>query len=342
MHTAERSGVRRILVVIGILWSFWGGMGQVRNTLAEPMTPPYGPLRLVNQQPLQLLFLQQFPDLATPVEAGHILTHLNVALTNTLVRQQRNFTADLDLEMVRAVLDLRYGLLPNLEVGVDIPFLFTYSGILDDFIEGVEQTFHALRILRASQNAGQFTYRVLRGSEQFIGGREDAIGIGDVVLKIKLHLLHEQSQLPAVAVRVALKMPTGSSSRAFGSGEVDGAIGALLQKTFGRWTFYVNGDVTFPSKAFDEVEMQPFFSGIVAVEYLLARPFSAVVQFRGTTRPFRNSMPVLDKQIVEVLLGFNWILSRSLLLQGGFAENMFNSSCCSADVSFFLNLSGRL
>jgi len=225
---------------------------------------------------------------------------------------------------------------------VDIPFLFTYSGILDDFIEDVERTFHGLRILRANQNVGKFTYRVLRGSEQFIGGREDAAGIGDVVLKVKLHLLHEQSWLPAVGMRAALKIPTGSPSRAFGSGEVDGGLGVLLQKTFGRWTFYGNGDVTFPGKAFDEVEMQPFLSGVVAVEYLLARPFSAVVQFRGDTRPFRNSIPILDRRIFEVLLGFNWVLSRSLLLQGGFAEDLFESHCCSADVSFFLNLTGRL
>jgi hypothetical protein len=334
--------MRRILAAVVILWGFWGDERQVWSTPAEPIAPPYGPLRLVNQQPLQLLFLQQFPDLATPVEAGHALTHLNVALTNTLVRQRRNFTADLDLEMVRAVLDLRYGLLPNLEVGVDIPFLFTYSGILDDFIEGVERTFHGLRILRANQNAGSFTYRVLRGSEQFIGGREDAAGIGDVVLKVKLHLLHEQSWLPAVGVRAALKMPTGSSSRAFGSGEIDGGIGILLQKTFRRWSFYGNGDITFPGKAFDEVEMQPFFGGMLAVEFQLARSLSIVGQFRGDSRPFRNSIPILDKRILEVLLGFNWVLSRSLLLQGGFAEDIRDSACCSADVSFFLNLTGRL
>jgi hypothetical protein len=297
---------------------------------------------LVNQQPVQLLFLQQFPDLANPVAAGHALGHLNVALTNTLVRQRRGFTADLDLEMVRTVLDLRYGLLPRLEVGVEVPFLYTYGGILDNFIEGVERTFHGLRILRGQQNAGTFTYRVARGTEQFIGGQEDAIGPGDVVVKLKFHLLHEQLWLPAVSVRAALKTPTGSTSRAFGSGEVDGGLGVLLQKTFGPWTLYVNGDVTFPGEAFEVVEMQPFFGGILAVEYQLVRRLSAVAQWRGDTRPFRNSIPILDKRLIEVLVGFNWLLSRSLLLQGGLAEDVLGSHCCSADVSFFLNLTGQL
>jgi hypothetical protein len=334
--------MRRILIMVIILWGVWGGGVQAQATPAAPLTPPYGPLRLVNQQPVQLLFLQQFPDLATPVTAGRALGHLNVVLTNTLVRQQRHFTADLDLEMVRAVLDLRYGLLPNLEAGVEVPLLYTYGGILDNFIEGVERTFHGLRILRAGQDPGEFTYRVSRGPEQFIGGQADAVGVGDVVVKIKFHLLHEQAWLPAVSVRAALKAPTGSPSRAFGSGEVDGGLGVLLQKTLGRWTVYVNGDVTFPGKAFEAVEMQPFFGSVLAVEYQLAPGLSAVAQLRGDTRPFRNSIPILDRRLIEVLAGMNWVLSRSLLLQGGFAEDVIDSHCCSADVSFFLNLTGRL
>ena len=334
--------MRRIPVVVMLLWGLWGGVGQVRAMPAEPILPPHGPLRLVNQQPLQLLFLQQFPDLATPVEAGHALGHLNVALTNTLLLERRNFTADLDLEMVRAVLDLRYGLLPNLEAGLDIPLLYTYSGILDNFIEGVERGFHGLRFLRKQQHAGEFAYRVSHGTEQFIGGREDAVGIGDMVVKIKLSLLHEESWLPAVSVRAALKVPTGSTSRAFGSGEVDGGMGVLLQKTFGRWTFYVNGDVTFPGKAFEAVEMQPFFGGVLAVEYQMTHPLSVVMQLRGETRPFRHSIPILDRRIIEVDLGLNWVLSRSLVLQGGLAEDVFESDYCSADVTFFLNLTGRL
>lgn len=334
--------MRRIPVMVVILWGLWGGGVQGQATPAAPLAPPYGPLRLVNQQPVQLLFLQQFPDLANPVADGHALGHLNVALTNTLVRQRRDFTADLDLEMVRAALDLRYGLLPNLEAGVEVPFLYTYGGILDNFIEGVERTFHGLRILRERQDNGEFTYRILRGTEQFIGGQEDAVGIGDVVVKLKFHLLHEQLWSPAVSVRAALKAPTGSPSRAFGSGEVDGGLGVLLQKTFGRWTFYVNGDVTFPGKAFEAVEMQPFFGGVLAVEYQMARLLSAVGQFRGDTRPFSNSIPVLDRRLIEVLVGVNWVLSRSLLLQVGLAEDVVDSHCCSADISFFLNLTGRL
>lgn len=331
-----------LLVVIVILWGVWTcGITLAEETAVSDTTPPYGPLRLVNQQPLQLLFLQPFPDMARPVAAKQVLAHMNVALTNTLVEQNRGFSADLDLEMVRAVIDIRYGLFPALEVGLEIPLLFAYSGILDPFIKGVEDVLHATRDLRRDEDAGAFSYRVLRGDRAFIRGRKDALDIGDVVLKVKVPLLREQNLWPAVSLRAALKFPTGSKSRAFGSGEADGGFGLLLQKTFGRWTFYLNADVTLPGDAFSAVHVQPFFGGIVAVEWHLSHQVSLVVQFRGDTRPFHDTIPILDKRIIETLVGFNWALSHSLILQAGLAEDQFNSACCSADVSFFLNLTGR-
>ncbi len=327
-----------VLVLLGGLW--WCSSARAQHPAAAYMNPPYGPLRLVNQQPLQLLFLQLFPDVATPVYARHALIHLNLALSNTIEQQRQDFTADLDLEMVRTVVDVRYGVLSHLEVGLELPFLYTYSGILDHFINGVEETFGGERFLRETHGANEFRYEVLRGQQRFIHGRDSAFGIGDVVLKLKAPLLGEGTWRPVLSVRAAVKFPTGSASRAFGSGEFDGALGVLLQKTFARLTVYVNGDVTFPGEAYAEVDVQPFFSGIAAGEYRLGHNVSLVIQVRGDTRPFHDTIPILDKRILEVMLGANWALSHSLILQGGFTENILDSPA--ADVNFFVNLTGRL
>jgi len=268
-----------------------------------------------------------------------------VALTNTLVREQQDFTADLDLEMVRTVIALRYGVYPNFEVGVAFPIIYTYSGILDHFIVGVE---HLLtpgreRPLRKNQVAGAFTYQVSRGNRVFIQGQDNALGIGDIALHAKGQLLQEQEWLPAVSLRAAVKFPSGDSDRAFGSGEIDASVGILLQKTLGRFTFYVNADVTFPGQAFDDVDvsLQPFFLGLFAIEFRVSRPVSLVLQLRGDTRPFHDTISILDKRNLETDLGVNWALSHQLVLQAGVAEDQFHSACCSADVSFFLNLTGR-
>jgi len=106
---------------------------------SDTFPAPYGPLRLVNQQPVQLLFLQPFPDRTDVTPFRHFDVDLNVALTNTLIGDQQDFTVNLDLEMVRTVIALRYGVHPNFEVGVTLPIIYTYGGILDHFILRIER-----------------------------------------------------------------------------------------------------------------------------------------------------------------------------------------------------------
>lgn len=323
------------MLILGIL--LWGKVAHS----ADSSPAFYGPLRLVNQQPLQLLFLQPFPDVAPPIEPGHPLVHLNTALTNTLVQQNRDYVAELDLEMLRTVIDLRYGFHSNVELGLEIPILFTYSGILDRFIDNAEEFFGGKRRQRRDENKGQFAYRVLRDDRLFIQGRDNVLGIGDIVWKLKVRLWRKRAWRPALSIRAAVKLPTGSTSRAFGSGEADGSVGFLLQQSLGRLTLYVNGDVAFPGKISEEVSLQPFFAGIFAVEYRIARPVSLVAQFRGDTRPFHGTIPVLDKRLLEALLGVNWALTRRIWLQVGVSEDVFHTACCAADLSLFLNLAWR-
>ena len=104
-----------------------------------------------------------------------------------------------------------------------------------------------------------------------------------------------------MSLRAAVKFPSGDADRAFGSGEIDGSIGVLLQKTLGRFTFYVNADVTFPGQAFDDVgvSLQPFFLGLFAIEFRVSRPVSLVLQLRGDTRPFHDTISILDKRILK-------------------------------------------
>jgi hypothetical protein len=313
---------------------------------SRTVSAPYGPLRLVNQQPVQLLFLQPFPAPAEVTPFRHMDVDLNVALSNTLVGDNNaELTANLDLEMVRTVLALHYGVSPNLEVGLTLPIIYTYGGILDRFILGVERTItpKGERPLRKNQTAGAFTYQVSRGKRPFIQGQGDALGIGDVVLQAKAKILPEQDWWPALGLRAAVKFPSGDPDRAFGSGAFDGSLGVLLQKSFRRFTFYVNGDVTIPGQAFNDVgvSLHPFFLGLFAIEFRVSRPVSLVLQVRGATRPFHDTINILDRRLLETDLGVNWALSRQLVLQAGLAQDQFNSACCSADVSFFLNLMGR-
>src|SRR5262245_7451104 len=107
-----------LIVTLVALWIVCCSAVRQVEAVADMFPKPYGPLRLVNQQPLQLLFLQPFPDRAYVTPFRHAEVDLNVALTNTLLGDQQDFTVNLDLEMIRTVIALRYGVYPNFEVGL--------------------------------------------------------------------------------------------------------------------------------------------------------------------------------------------------------------------------------
>ena len=135
----RRSILYCLTVTLVALWMVCCSAVWRVEAAPDTFPAPYGPLRLVNQQPVQLLFLQPFPDRAEATPFRHIDVDLNVALTNTLVRDEQDFTANVDLEMVRTVIALRYGVHPNFEVGIALPIIYTYGGFLDEFIIEVER-----------------------------------------------------------------------------------------------------------------------------------------------------------------------------------------------------------
>src|ERR1043165_6712352 len=88
----RRPILRCVTVTLAALWMVChSAVGQAEAISDTFQTPPYGPLRLVNQQPVQLLFLQPFPDRAEVTPLQHFDVDLNVALTNTLISDQRDF-----------------------------------------------------------------------------------------------------------------------------------------------------------------------------------------------------------------------------------------------------------
>ena len=135
-HTHRQPGWPFLAVICLVLGGLCGGFSP-ETAYAVPAFPPFGPLRLVNQQPLQVLFLQPLPDLATPVAAHQAMLYVNLALTNTLVQDtQEDISAVMDLEMVRAVVDLRYGVWSRLEAGginwAIIPTVILQGGVTED------------------------------------------------------------------------------------------------------------------------------------------------------------------------------------------------------------------
>ena len=301
-----------------------------------------GPISIVNQSPIQLLFLQPVPDKADTLPKGHGSIRLNTTITNTLVSQKsERYTAVVDMEMIRTSLELNYGVLSRLELGLSLPAANYYSGFMDKPILEVEKFFGDPRNIREKEDADQFACFVRKDGKVLISGSNNSTGMGDLVLRAKGKVWDEGDTLPGLSTRVSVKLPTGDKDRAFGSGEVDWGLGLLLQKDIDRIRAYLNADVTFPGDAFDDagVSLREFYTVMFGAEYRFTPRFSALAQMNWITRPFKDTgLDMLDKRIVELLIGLNYFTKSGIFIQIGGVEDIFDSCESGADSTFFLNM----
>ena len=300
-----------------------------------------GPIPLVNQSPIQLLFLQPVPDRADTLPTGHASIKVNSTVTNTLAsKTSEHYSGTVDTEMIRACLEMKYGVLPRLELGLSLPAAHYYSGFMDKPILEVEKMFGDPRKVREDEEANQFTFFVKKDDKVFISGSKNSAGMGDLVLRAKGKVWDEGNILPGLSTRLTIKLPTGDEGRAFGSGEVDWGLGLLLQKDMNKMSAYLNADVTFPGDAFDDagISLREFYSVMIGGEYRFTSRFCALAQFNWMTRPFEDTgLDMLDRRIIELLIGLNYRMKSGIFIQMGGLEDIFSSSESGADFTFFLN-----
>ena len=130
-----------------------------------------------------------FTDDPVPVEYKH--TEIYVA--STYIREKGGSSSG-SLPM----LDMNYGILPNLHAHVTTPFNFNH----------------------AKEN-----------------GRTD-YGYGDTELGFKYRLIHERRLIPHVAIYPLAELPTGNSKRGLGAGKAQLFLPLWLQKSWGPWSSY--------------------------------------------------------------------------------------------------------
>ena len=305
-----------------------------------------GPIPVVNQSPIQLLFLQPPPDRAEIYPQNKFSVNLINSITNTLLWSQSNqYLGYIDMEMIRSSLEVKYGLCNRFEFGMSLPFMYGDGGFLDHGILEFEKLFNAERDLRDKEDKAGISYKynyfVKKNDKVFIQGKEGSSGLGDVSLRVKGKILDEGEFMPYLSARASIKIPTGDEDRAFGSGEVDYSLGLLLQKTVKNFTTYLNADVIFPGDAYDDVDVSltPFYDIILGTEYKLSEGLSGLVQLSYVSRPFEHTdLDLLEHEIIDVLLGLSYVTKTGISIQGGFIEDFFGSSDAGADVTFFLNI----
>ncbi len=279
------------------------------------------------QQPagLQRLFLQlpfEAPSVAPP---GSFDCELRLIYSNTImVAQGSAASVDIDVETAQLTALLRYGVTSGVELQLGLPFYVDYGGFLDGPIEWVEGLFHAANPERGTRPRGESRYRVSYRSAAVALDSPEA-GLGDAWVGVKGVLLEDAGGWPSLALRAALKFPTGRFP--FGSGEFDAGGSLLLGWAFAPVALRLQLDVAVPTAGLQVIGIPTRAYGAVqlGVAIRLGSSVALHAQASADTSPLRGTgLDEVDGGVRYVLVGASVGVSRSVELDFAAVENVFS------------------
>lgn len=327
-----------------------------------------GPLRSRSQFPFALLFLGHAAEDPRSLARGAFELEADLAWSNTFVgnsglRLRRApglageplsesefdaFVAShpedaaffLDGEVLRGAFRLSYGVHERVQVGAEVTLLRLGGDGLDGIIQNFHGNFGISDAGRGQYPHGSFQYALaLEGGRAFQPAAEERFNVGDVTLGAKIRLVEDDRGLPAVALALAYKLPTGDPEDLAGSGHPDYGFNLLLARSvgsrarvYGNLGFVRAGDwALLPGLEIDDV-----YSALVGLEVLAGPRLSLVGQLHASSSPFRRSSGAdLGGPSYETLAGLKVDLEPGLQLVFGVSENVISFDNSTDVASYF-------
>lgn len=308
---------------------------------------PRGPMAIRNQMPLYL-FWYAFPqDKADVVEPKKFNAAFDYTVSNVIVDKAtvpgEEYIVKADMEVARYNLAVKYGILDNMELELEVPYLVLSKGYLDGFVEHFEGTVGATAVgARRRSDKHQFNYDVQHNYHSLINTQTPTDGIGDTAVSAKYMVRDQTEGLPRISVRGAVKLPTGSDTKFLGSGKFDYGLGLLFDKSFDRFFTYLNISTVFIDKPnfLGDINVKNYIlSGMLGFEYCFTERFSGILQGTLHSTPYpKSGITPLDNNAGEIALGLNYQLTVNSNWHIAVVENTYADS--TPDVTF--QLAGKI
>ncbi len=301
----------------------------------------YGPIPTRNFQPIQQIFLNLPFERARTLGVGEMDLRLQSAESNEIATNQEQFDALLKFEQNRTVVGATLGLAKDLDVGLDVPFISRFGGFLDPPIDTIEALFGTSNVERKqypNNSFAGFYVREHNGRSLFEGPRQQ-FELGDIWASAK-YLVLDSEDLPRLALRAAVKAPSGRAHGVFGSGKPDFGLGFAIDHQFLDWLIaYGNFNVIYPLGPITNARLtlNPMVTGGVAGEANLGCGVSFVLQQNTYTSPIHGTgTRLLDGTAVELAAALNWDYA-PVLMQLSMIDNI-SPVATSADFTLLLQL----
>jgi hypothetical protein len=218
-----------------------------------------------------------------------------------------------------------------------VPVVLQYGGWLDPVLNAVEGVFSP-NSLRRQTPLYLTDVRITTAAGGTLVQSGPGVALGDTTLGVQQLLLTAQGARPAVALRGALKLPTGGTLA--GSGTVDVGAGVLVAWELGRMAVHLALDGGFPGGQLNPpgLASRPYGSLQASFAARVAETLTLHVQLSGHTSPLDVPDSIgLSDATSYLVTGIGWEPSRSVALHFALVENLF-SSHRGADYSVMLGV----
>jgi hypothetical protein len=220
-----------------------------------------------------------------------------------------------DCETIRSTLRGRYGLGSGLDFEIELPLVYASAGRLDSFIEAWHDFLSLPKGGRERFPDDRFEVRMTEGGDELYALEDNRLGLQDIPLILTRELRSEDAHGPALAVRAAVELPTGSQRRGFGNGAPDFGLGLVGERSWGRVTATFGLDLHFPGQpdrleALQRHKLDDGFALELGAEYRWNDNCSMLVGTVWTSRMISSmELEEINREVFDLGLGVAWDLS---------------------------------
>jgi hypothetical protein len=153
------------------------------------------------------------------------------------------------------------------------------------------------------------------GGDELYALEDNRLGLQDIPLILTRELRSEDAHGPALAVRAAVELPTGSQRRGFGNGAPDFGLGLVGERSWGRVTATFGLDLHFPGQpdrleALQRHKLDDGFALELGAEYRWNDNCSMLVGTVWTSRMISSmELEEINREVFDLGLGVAWDLS---------------------------------
>jgi hypothetical protein len=306
----------------------------------DPAPVQRGPVATRTQEPIKLTYLNFRPRAGVTQEDGKLALSAISQYTNIFLNGFSNTErVVMDGELWRNSLVARYGLSHHSDLEIEIPIMYATQGFLDPIITDWHNFFGFPNGGRETRPENAYEVKVQTNGFTAYELDGNRVGLGDIPIVYTQQILDQDGNVPAVAARFGVELPTGSEELGFGNGKLDAGAGLLTQYTGGRWTttgaidyVHAGGSTTFSDA---HVHPSPQADAQLGLEYRWSDATSVLTGLVIDSPVTQDiHLKEIDKPILSFDLGVAWDVAERSQLFFGFTEDLISES--GPDITFNL------